>query len=477
MLDGQPLKGAFVYLKNWNGISSREGFSESIALVDSQGSYYLDNIYGDEGNIGLKVPWQLVHDKSLIQPWKLDLSQDTSVDFYFKEGMEFTQAYIEEGSFIYEIKDSNGSEESRYYMQVKNSSLDSDMERSYYKLEGNKGKIPVETLVKDADMSLGMVFYDDPVSLDRLTEHFYLSGDYYFQVMKDTESREEYMINGIFSDALKTPVHYQCDNEYNEGDRLVEADNIKEAKVWYEEHPTRHNLKALVYLNYYGYIPVESEYGMELKGKNIDEAIRFQEQLIELDGSTKKRLDFLQRLYNENYQYVDEGRVIEEILKGQPDVYDYFTYGYNLIHRGFYKEGLAVLSQYGDMEIDGDIYLSYFLLANVLEALSEEVGEAMGNVDNLDSYDEFHKLVLSAYYEEAWDFLVKQEDGDLKTMYKLLYLDSLEFEDLNVNDYILEAGYEKYDFIGYYLDSYDEIDDENIKKVLMLNKKDSNWFN
>ena len=475
-INGDPLRGALVYMKDWNSMSSSEGYKNNSVVKDIDGSYAIENNYGDKGRIGLKVPWQLVHDKSIELPWDRDLRNDTTVNFEFKDGFKFTKAVIEEGLFVYEINDPSGTSETNYSMVIRHTMPDTFNDQSYFKITGVKGSVPLIDLERDTTMTLGWVSSNDTLAIERLTEHLYLSGDYTFEVNPTYETRETYIKNGIFTEALQTIMTYDGIDEYNEGDLLLADKQLVEAMKWYEKHPSRHNLKVLVALNQYGYIPVEGEFYQKLEGKNLDKAIQFQEQLMELDGFTTQRLNKLVRLSNEAYDYEKEGVLLEEVLSLDPSVYDYFSYGYNLIHRGYYLEGLEVLKENGDMAIDGDRYYSYFLLGNQLEPLTEDIKVAMDQIKGLESYEDFYSLIVSGLYHQAWINLENRKDSDLKMMHQLLFLDRLEFEDLNDKIYIQSLGYDEDDFVSYYRESVEEMQDRHIRSLMKLIKKENNWF-
>jgi len=475
-INGEPLRGALVYMKDWNGMSSSEGYKNNSVVKDINGSYTIENKYGDMGRIGLKVPWQLVHDKSIELPWDRDLRNDTTVNFEFKDGFKFTKAVIEEGLFVYEINDPSGTSETNYSMVIRHTMPDTFNDQSYFKITGVKGSVPLIDLERDTTMTLGWVSSNDTLAIERLTEHLYLSGDYTFEVSPTYKTRETYIKNGIFTEALQTLVFYEGVEGYNEGDLLLADKEISAAMEWYEKNPSRHNLKVLVALNQYGYIPVEGKYYQKLEGKNLNKAIQFQEQLMDLDGSTTQRLNKLVRLSNEAYDYEKEAVLLEEVLSLDPSVYDYFSYGYNLIHRGFYLEGLEVLTEKGEMAVDGDRYYSYFLLGNQLEPLTEDIKLAMEQIKGLENYVDFYSLIVSGLYHQAWTNLENRKDSDLKMMHHLLFLDRLEFEDLNNKLYIQSHGYDEDDFVSYYRESVEGMQDGHIRNLMKLIKKEKNWF-
>lgn len=61
-------------------------------------------------------------------------------------------------------------------------------------------------------------------------------------------------------------------------------------------------------------------------------------------------------------------------------------------------------------------------------------------------------------------------------MYQLLFLDSLEFEDLNDRTYIQTLGYDAGDFMVYYVDSVNGMHDRPIMNLMKHLKKQNNWF-
>lgn len=137
----------------------------------------------------------------------------------------------------------------------------------------------------------------DPFNIKMLTEPLYLTGDYYFSVDR-VNSHSTYSTNGIFSDRLKTLISYEG-VDYNQGDVLIKEGKIDEAIKWYEENPSRHNLKVLIALYTHGRKAKEGEYEQVLYDRDLDKAIHYSKMLIDLDGVTNDRLSSLASLYKD----------------------------------------------------------------------------------------------------------------------------------------------------------------------------------
>lgn len=470
-INGQPVEGAMVYGKGYDGFSSYEAYSKDFVLTDAEGNYELKTKDGILG-YGIKLPWQLIHDKRLERKWDQTYQDGSVIDMAFTQGIKFKSAYFEDDMFIYEIDDP--SDNNTYYMNIKHADPSYYNEQSYIELESKTGRIPMEKLHQATRSRFGLMTSDDILDIEYLTEPLYLSGDYLLTVNVKRDNHI-YSSNGIFSDALDTYIYYEG-VDYNAGDLLIKKDRIEEAIVWYKDHPTRHNLKVLVALFTYGTEAIDGEYEQELIHKRPQEALVYLKKLIELDGQTEQRLYDLSRLYSELCLYEKAETTLETILLLNDNVYNHVRLGVNKIMNGKYSEGIEYLLEYGDIENEGDRYYDYFILGNQLDGLPLEIKEGIESNDQSD-FEEMYKFIQTGAYEAAYNHLTAQEESDFKTFYQLMFLDAFNF------DYV-EKPYEKvedhfqsvFDFTEYYRVETEKMSNQTLKDVLMFLKEGYHWF-
>lgn len=471
-IDGQPVQGAIVYAKGYNGTSSNEGYTKNSAVTNEDGYYQLDSKDKMKG-LGIKLPWQVVHDKRLERQWTYDYSKDTVRNFEFESGIRFKEAYIEDDYFIYEIEDHKDASEYR----VKISSTDPELtnDQSYFSVFEKKGKIPMADIHRATRFRFGWISSEDVFDIKMLTETLYLSGDYYFSVDRVNASYI-YATNGFFTDTLSTVISYEG-HDYNEGDLLIQEDKIEEALQWYSEHLDRHNLKVLVALYTYGTKAEEGDkYSQRLSNHDYEKAIYYSNKLIELDGKSYMRLSSLADLYKRSRDYEKEGQVLLECIEMEASVYDYIRLGNNRINLGLYQEGIQIYLEHGDMIHEGDRYYARFILGNELEYLPLEIKEPLDKKD-LSDFEPFFEKIQRGDYESAYKRLLSMPESDLKTFYYLMFLDAFDFEFI---DYPYEHGDDQLfygsNFIDYYRDETKSIKDRDIESVLKFLKENYNWF-
>lgn len=471
-IEGQPVQGVMVYAKGYRGMSSFEGYSHQMAVTDSMGNYTLET-YDELENIGVKIPWHLIHDKRLERTWDLEFSDKNSYDLNFTSGIKLETAFIENNQFHYEINDPDSSP-SDYYLMIRHADPTYVNDQSYILLHEKSGTISLDRIHKDTRFLFGSISSEDYFTKEMFSEALYVTGDYYFSVNRVSDNNS-YSTNGFFSDDLLTLIHYEGD-DYNEGDLLLDSGKVDEAIEWYKVNLSRHNLKVLVALYTNGRKVSEGEFEQILSDTDPSEAAYYLNKLIEYDGVTGQRLWDLARLYRSLKLYEKEGESLDALIEIDDSVYYYIDKGINTINRGKYSEGIDILLEYGDLENEGDRYYEYLILGNQLDHLPDEIKNNLGKV-NRDSYKAFYQSIQNGSYEEAYKFLKQQAESPLKSFYHLLFMDAFneDYVDRPFTD--SEDHFQRmYGFSEYFRDETNKIQDLTLREVLMFMKDSYNWF-
>lgn len=471
-IEGEPIEGVFVYGKHWPGVSSFEGFDVSSIITDENGKYSFTYPRKDIKRVCLMVPWQLVHDKSIMRPYTMDIEDGHVEDFTFNPGLKFNELYIEGDDLFYTINDPMGDESTEYLMIVSYYNLEVPNSRSYISIKGVEGRLPLEELRKETSFAFGMVSSEDPVNYLRLMDHLYLSEDYIFEISKIVETSGYYVSNGIFPEGL-SKVLYVPGVELNQGDLLLKDRKVKEAMEWYEENPSRHNLKVLIALYGYGYIPKEEMSFQRLDGRDTKKALSLLEELMILDGETESRWRDYQHFAELNYDYESEYKALMNLEKSE---YIKTRIGINTILRQSFDEGVDYLLENTESGPYDDWKIAFYLLGNEISGLPSEYMNLYEKLD-WNEMSDFYNLIHTNEYDKAWEALALIEDDDLRIMHELLYIDAVELDTFN-----FELFKEERDLAGdlhfsdYYRDQVNMISNRYIVQLLKLLKEDSNWF-
>ncbi|PLX31382.1 MAG: hypothetical protein C0604_07365 [Clostridiales bacterium] len=483
---GKALEGVFLYEDISSGMSSREGFDREVFVTDSEGRYQIKGLNPETRHIGMAIPWHLIHDQQWINNNKVEKETET-VDFELKDGVRFTSLSIEDGQLLYEISDAARNENRSYFMKIRSTDPAYDINGSSIDWEINSsemtGKIPLDEIAKRSSFSFSYGSSEEELDIKRFLEPLYLTDEYYFEVRPVDEDRSNFSWNGLFSDALAFSLHVEGRDEMSKGDALLSEGKVEEAMEWYDTDGSAHSLKVLAALYTRGYIPdEENSAAWELGGVDHFKAAEYMERLIEKDGSTNDRLNQLARQYKESFQYEKEGEVLSELRDAaetgdSEDAYLEMVIANNMIMRGRYIDGTDRYFEVGDPEIDGDRYFAYFLLGMRTELLPDEYSNELLEVEEIKDYETFNQIMAEGKYIDAWEWMYKMPDSDIKTFYTLLMLDRMNLDGISFKDMKTELGLEEKDrFIDFYVEETMKMENERLSKVLRLLKEDYNWF-
>lgn len=215
-------------------------------------------------------------------------------------------------------------------------------------------------------------------------------------------------------------------------------------------------------------------------------AIVYLKQLIDLYGSSERRLGDLADLYKELGRYNEEETIRQQLLEiDASSSYYNITYAKSIMHQGKYKDAVDHLLKYGDPENEADRYYPELIIGHRLELLPEDLKQGLYDCEDINDYKAYHELVQNGLYDQAWTHLQSMEDSSIKTFYTLLMLDGIRLDSMDFDHYKEEYLNSEYDdFVEYYIKATEEIealDTSNkglVKKILKYIKKiNNNWFN
>ncbi len=483
---GKALEGVFLYEDISSGMSSREGFDREVFVTDAEGRYQIKELNPETRHIGMAIPWHLIHDQQLKKNNKVEEETET-VDFDLKDGVRFTSLSIEDGQLLYEISDEAGNENRSYFMKIRSTNPAYDINGSEIDWEIKSsdmiGTIPLDEIAKRSSFSFSYGSSEEELDIKRFLEPLYLTDEYYFEVRPIDEDRSNFSWNGLFSDALAFSLHVEGRDEMSKGDALLSEGKVEQAMKWYDTDGSAHSLKVLAALYTRGYIiNEENSAAWELGGADHFKAAEYLERLIEKDGSTNDRLNQLARQYKKSFQYEKEGEVLLKLRDAaEPgdsgNAYLEMNIANNMIMRGRYIDGTDRYFEVGDPEIDGDRYFAYFILGMRTELLPDEYSKELLEIEEIKDYETFNQMIAEGDYIDAWEWMHKMPEGDIKTFYTLLMLDRMNLDGISFKDMKVELGLEENDrFIDFYVEETMKMENERLSNVLRLLKEDYNWF-
>lgn len=483
--NGEGLQGIFLYEDvDKNGMSSYEGFGMGVYVTDEKGEYFIPNIHENTESIGLIIPWHLIHD----QQWSSanDINQknfkNEVVNFELNDGVAFSQLEIIDDLLRYEISDPMNTKDRYYTMKIRYVDPEYDINGTTIdiRLEHDQmqGEIALRELIKESSFPFSQSSSYDELDIKRFLEPLYLSGEYYFELNPHTDNRESYTWNGIFTDALSTPLLVSGNEKMSDGDQLLADGEIERAMEWYQKDLSEHSLKVLVALYDRGYKPLdEQSASWEMEGADSNKAALYMEKLIDNYGETDRRLGQLANFYRESYDFVKEEETLKKLYDSNPSVYVSFDRAKNLIHQGHFDEGIQMFFDSGNPEIDQDRYYAYFLLGLENDKLTNEYKMLLSRIEGLEDYEIFNGLIHSGEYLKAWDELQQMTESDLKTFFTLLMLDGIKLDELNYEKYANDNQIDDQKYLNrYYVEKTNEMSESSIKQLLKMLKKDMNWF-
>jgi hypothetical protein len=467
-INGEVFEGAIIYPSYHRGMSSYEGISDNSLVITGTSRFELKVNSSKLASVNILVPWQRVHDKQFVYDRTID-----DFNYEFSDGVQFDYVYIEDDNLYYKIL--NGKEDTDYIMRVQFFEPNLVNDQSYYTFSGPEGVIPMDELHKHMRFLFNFVSSSDTLNIERFLEHFYVSGTYSLTVKEDVYTPDVYVSNGIMSESLEYLVEYDG-VEMNEGDLLLAEGKVFEAIDWYDAHDSQHNLKVLYALYYWGMIAYEGEWAQLLEGQDTDQALYYLDKLIDLYGETTYRLSNKAMLLSKNDNYVEEEKVLKRILETDYNVYDAIDLAVNKINRGHYFKGLEALNEF-DMTTLGDRYYEYYILGDILDTLPKKIKENLELIPDKSTYNVFFKYIKMGDYQLAYEWLLEQDDSELKTMYQLFFISKLSYKGFElpyeeIDDELMRGS----DYSVYYKDAVDNMSKGPIKSFLMYFKESSGWY-
>jgi len=470
------MQGVPVYISISRGFSSSRDF-ENYTVTDENGYYEIDGFNYEKVRLRLQIPWHRLLNKQIKSDYnqrKLiysDEIKELSRNFEFFDAAKIKSIKIENDNLLYEIYDPKGNENRIYYLYARSSSSEninpirSNIAISYKNL---KASIPLDKLRSGFDIPYLRYGYGKDLILEDFIEPLYLEDDYIFNINIASADSNFYISNGFFSNHLGEKIHIESPYTLSEGDKLIDNNELEKAIKWFENNESEHGYKVLAALYSRGYIiDPKNESSFDRGGKNLEKALIYKKKLYELDPENIDRLADLIWTYNDLKMYDEEHKLIIKSIKYDNSVYSHFLLAKNEILRGNLMTGINIYLDYADPIRDYDRYFSYLFLSNETKYLSKTYLKHFDNFE-LDGFKEFFLFMKNGEYEKGYKWLEEKESSephskDLVKFYMLLYLDSFSKNDFD-------------DFIQYYVEKTNELEDDNLKWILKELKYNSNWF-
>ncbi len=474
-INDQPVYGAFVYEKNFKGMSGITTTSHNLIPTDENGNFIIKNIHDDFLGVGLAIPWQLIHDKQLDREFYLfaDITKDSNFDFDFHEAVKFKSLSLKDDVLYYEIVDPVHLDERSYYITAKHTDPAYDINsRASYQIKSNqlKGSIPLDALRLNSNFSFEFTSSADELEISRFIEPLYLTDTFAFTVTPYYPGESDrYVSNGFFTDALSELMIIKGHETISKGDELLSEGKISDAISWYDENRSLHSLKILSALYRKGNTVEEDlDFSQKLGGVDSSKSIYYTKLLISEYGEEENLLWTLSNIYKESQNFKEESTIYEKLILMSPEnSYLHEAYAISLINQGRFSEGVEYLADHVSESRRLYMINSYFVLANLTDHMDKSIHEHLTAIDGIENYKRFHEQINDGEYLEAKSWLDSQPEGELKLMYQLLFEDT--FRHLNT-----EMSFD--DFFTKYVDTVKTMKTESISQLLKDIKRYHNWF-
>ena len=474
-INDQPVHGAFVYEKNFKGMSNITTTSYTLIPTDENGYFIIENIHDDFLGIGLAIPWQLIHDKQLDREFYpfAGIAKDSNFDFDFHEAVKFKSLSLKDDVLYYEIMDPVHSDERSYYITAKHTDPAYDINsRASYQIKSNQliGSIPLDALRLNSNFSFDFTSSSNELEIGRFIEPLYLTDTFAFTVNPYFPGESDrYVSNGFFTDALSELMIIEGQKTISKGDELLSKGKITEAISWYDENRSLHALKVLSSLYRKGNtVEKDLEFSQKLGGIDSSKSIYYTKLMISEYGEEENLLWNLSNIYKENQDFKDESEIYEKLILVSPEnIYLHEAYAISLINQGRFSEGMDYLADH--ISESRRLYMlnNYFVLANLTENMDDAILKHLMSIEGVQYYSDFHELIRNGAYQEAKSWLDSQQESEMKQMYQLLFDDA--FKHLNT-----EMTYD--DFFNKYKEAARNMKTDSISKLLKEIKRYHNWF-
>ncbi len=474
-INDQPVKGAFVYEKRFNGVSSMASANSPLFATDKNGNYTIENVHEGLLGVGLAISWHLIHDKQKENEFYLyaDATTESVFNFEFYDAVRFKSISLKNDVLYYEIEDPLHSPERAYVISARHTDPSYDTNASArYDSKSNllKGSVAIDALRLGSLFSFDFSTSKDELKIERFIEPLYLSDNYAFTVSPYyTNGTDRYVSNGFFTDALSEFMFIKGQEALSEGDMLLSKGKMDEALAWYDKDRSLHSLKVLSSLYRKGYTVEEDlEFSQELGNVDTDKSLYYTQMLISKYGENDNLLSTLARTYQESQNFQEESKIYEKLIQKAPEnSYLHESYAISIINQGRFSEGIEYLLDHASESKRLYMRNNFFIIANLTDAMDDSIYDLLKSIDGIEHYSRFHELINSGDYLKASSWLDGQPGSELKVMYQLLFEDT--FRHL-----ITESTYDS--FYYKYTETVETIETESISKLLKAVKRYHNWF-
>ena len=474
LINDQPIQGAFVYGKSYNGMRSNY-FEKMPQTTDQEGYYRIDDATDATRGVGIAISWHIIQDKQIDRNYYafMDPLDTDTVDLHFSDGVTFKSLEIVGDTLRYEIEDPNQSEGRTYRIIAKHTDPKYDiyaMASSEEIVDDLSGTLSLERLRLNSRLGFEVITSQNELAVERFIEPLYLSDVYEFSVdVNYPNETDAYVINGFYTDRLSQLVEVEGQASYSEGDALIAQGNVEDAIAWYVKNQSLHALKVLTALYTKGYRVEESmAFSQTLSGSDAEKAIIYTEALIEQYGETEDLKYSLANLYEATNAYDKAAQIYLALISDAPQKQFYHVqYAKMLVNAGNFNKGLEYFTQHVTQNKQNYDWNSYYVLGNLPAFMSEDLLENHNRIENIAYFEPFHKLIRKGEYLEAYKWLDQSKDSDLKTMYTLLW------EDVFGRQFDMD---DHEDFVTYYMAKTESIRNIRISNILKDLKRYNNWF-
>lgn len=474
LINDQPVQGAFVYSKSYNGMRSNY-FEKMPQTTDQEGYYRIDDVTDATRGVGIAISWHIIQDKQIDRNFYafMDPLNTDTVDIRFSDGVKFKALEIVGDTLRFEIEDPNQSEDRTYRITAKHTNPKYDIYARAYSeeiVDHLSGTLSLESMRLNSRLGFEVSSSSDELAVDRFIEPLYLSDTYEFSVDVNYPNKADtYVSNGFYTDRLSRLVAVEGQASFSKGDALIAEGNVEEAITWYENNQSLHALKVLTALYTKGYKVEETfDFWQALDGSDPEKAIAYTEALIDRYGETDDLKLNLATLYEAHNAYDKAAHIYLALISESPQNQFYLVqYAKMLVNSGNFNSGIEYFTKHVTQKNQNYDWNSYYVLGNLTAFMSEDILQNHSHIENIDTFEPFHELMREGDYLEAYKWLEQANESDLKTMYKLLWEDVFGRQ-FGVDDHD--------DFVAYYRELTGTVTNTWISNILKEIKRYNNWF-
>ena len=490
---GKPVEGLMLYIKSKNNKSNWDNNKYTVAVTDEDGYYSFEKIPEDSLEVVLSISDELLGSKQwAIDSNKIDITNTEKqvINYKFADGISITKLEVKGNNIYYELEDPAPNSDKDYVFMIGNyenfflnfigKRIESQDEKGVIKLADMKSESKFLNAFKR-----GSAFSENSPSIELFFEQLYLEGEYKILIAPTNTKYDDPIIYGLDYMHIYEfeSLFFEGEKQLSEGDLFLEKGKIEEALSWYENNLSMHSLLILSEVYREGYYIDEndktSNMSRKMEGVDNKKAIYYLEQLIDEYGESYDRLSNLAQLYHLVGEYDKEKNILDSPIfeyKFNETIFELaFTanlesdYISNLIYRGDFElaiEKIKVKINKSPYENDYSKYSHYLVLGNRTELLRKNTTGRLDTIEDLETFNPFFELINSGEYKDAWEWLKKQEDSDLKILYTILMLEDPRLVYFDIEEYWLENNLDENSFEGYTRKQSKKVEDIYIKKFL-----------